>query len=889
MTVALAPPDELPSGVTHVTPTRRLAHHLLARHHAACVESGLRAWRTPDVVTWQELLRRLFETDRAAGLTGLRWLPASHARLAWEQIVRLDPAQAQVLARAGLAATAHRSWVLLHRYRIPTAALEQADGVEAAAFARWVVQYQRWLEAGGWLDPALASTIVGRCVPETPLSFVGFDHWTPEQAAFLDRLRAGGVPVITTEPLSGDAPIAARVVECDDFDAELDAAARWAAARLQERPRERLALIVPGLDRERVRVRRALDRVLVPQTAVTGGPAPGSKAWALAAARPLLERPVVAAALAWLEACATPADAALASALLLGHHDGAAAAESHARAELDVELRRSGLEVRGLEHVAAAARRMRCPGTAARLERVIERARRWHGAHPPSHWAPEFSGLLVDLGWPGADPDSVEHQAAQRWQELLGELGAGDDVTGALRVTAAIGHLRDLASQTSFEPQEIAAPLLVIDPETALGMRFDAVWIVGLDASRWPAPASPDPFLPRDWQVRQAVPGVTAELAEAAARRTLVRLTHAAPAVICSVPRFAAEAPLLPSAWVAELPRAAGIERWNEVEAAVALFEARPALVREVDGVLPAFGSHEIARGGARLLELQAACPFRAAVELRLGGRQLDDPAVGIEPTERGKLAHAVLQAFWSEVRDQARLLALSPEQRRQKVADAVDAVLLPLRQRADEVRVRLLEFERRWLGSRTLELLALDVQREPFTVEYVEVAREIDVGGVQVRVVIDRVDRLGDGSCAFIDYKTGANARPGAWLAERPELPQLPLYVRTVVPADVGAVAFASLRKGATAYAGFTREASVFSQLKAFDPAKAAFRDYADWSALLREWERRLDALAREHAEGDARLAPQPARACVYCHLAGVCRSRQARLEPEEGDDAAP
>src|SRR5689334_10243906 len=72
--------DLLSPGVTVVTPTRRLAHQLRSRHDTACAGCGQRTWRTPDVVTWHELLRRQFEADRAEGRTSLRWLPVAHAR-----------------------------------------------------------------------------------------------------------------------------------------------------------------------------------------------------------------------------------------------------------------------------------------------------------------------------------------------------------------------------------------------------------------------------------------------------------------------------------------------------------------------------------------------------------------------------------------------------------------------------------------------------------------------------------------------------------------------------------------------------------------------------------------------------------------------------------------
>jgi probable DNA repair protein len=833
------------------------------------------------------LLRRQFDLDRAAGRTAARWLEPGHGLFAWEQIVRRDPELQPVLLPSGLGAQAQRSWELLHAYRIPLRVLVEDTSPEVRSFARWAVEFGRWLERGGWLDPAQASLTVGPPAGNRLVEFVGFDRWTPAQEAFVARISSQGAHLAVRPAVPEDSLHDAQVVECDDFDDELQTAARWAAQRLQDRPDERLALIVPELARMRARVRRMLDRVLVPGAAFTGGPAPESTAYELAAARPLLERPVVSAALDWLAACISPPELAAASALLRGAHDGAAGSETDARAELDVQLRKAGVPQAGLDYLAREAHGRGCPATAAQLQAAAARARTWTGSRLPSQWAPEFFELLRAIGWPGPGPGSAEHQAVQRLQALLGEFSASDDVAGPLRASAALAHLRDLAAVTAFEPQEIAAPLLVIDPDTALGMHFDAIWVCGLDAARWPPPANPDPFLPREWQARQGIPGATAELSEQQSRRTLQRLLASAVTALCSVPRFEDDAPLLPSALVAELPRLAAVSLWSGKLASSAQFAARPALETLIDGSLPAFTPHEVVKGGARLLELQAACPFRAAVELRLGGVELEHPAAGIAATERGKLAHAVLQAFWDEVREQPALLAMDAAQRVALVHAHVQSVLAPLRAAADEVGARLLDLEERWLAARVLELLLQDAQRAPFTVEWVEEPRVVDVGGVQTRIVLDRVDRLADGTFAVIDYKTGANAQPAAWMGERPELPQLPLYVRAIGQDQVSAVAFGVVCTGNTEYRGFARDGAVFPQLKPFDAAKAPFQDYANWGDLLDTWNRRLESLAREHAQGDARLAPNPTKACRYCHLAGVCRSAQALLAPEEGGDA--
>jgi RecB family exonuclease len=154
----------------------------------------------------------------------------------------------------------------------------------------------------------------------------------------------------------------------------------------------------------------------------------------------------------------------------------------------------------------------------------------------------------------------------------------------------------------------------------------------------------------------------------------------------------------------------------------------------------------------------------------------------------------------------------------------------------------------------------------------------------VQVRLKLDRVDRLADGSLAVIDYKTGRDARPAAWMGERPEQPQLPLYVRAVGEDNVKAVAFGVVRKGGTAYAGYVREPGLFPALAAFDAGERPFEGYATWSDMLGSWRQRLDALAAEHARGDARLAPNRRIACRYCHLPALCRAGQLQ-EDEDGE----
>ena len=76
----------------------------------------------------------------------------------------------------------------------------------------------------------------------------------------------------------------------------------------------------------------------------------------------------------------------------------------------------------------------------------------------------------------------------------------------------------------------------------------------------------------------------------------------------------------------------------------------------------PIFFHHVLkaVRRGARVLELQSACPFRAFGELRLGAEPHEEPDAGIDRRVRGIVLHRALERFWAAVarEDGFRLLA---------------------------------------------------------------------------------------------------------------------------------------------------------------------------------------------------------------------------------------
>ena len=655
-------------------------------------------------------------------------------------------------------------------------------------------------------------------------------------------------------------------VDCRDARDELESAACWAAARLARDPGARLAIVVSELGTRRAEVRRALEQVLLPGTGYAGGPPPESRVFAIADAPPLSERAVVMAAFDLLATFLGGTDVAACGRLLRNPSVQGATAEDAPRAMLDVWIRRNAAADLPLARLRQLALGRHCPQLAELIGRGLTLARQHSGRAPPSAWSERFHELLSAVGWPGEGLTSNEFQVAERLRALLAELAAADEITGPLNAGAALGLLRDFADRVLFEPQETDAPLVVVEPEAAIGMEFDGVWLTGMEARRWPPPAAPDPFLPRSWQIRAEMPGADAALAERQSRRLFERLVQSADEAVASVAQFDGETPVLASALIGSLPRRDEPPTWPHQRLSRYIHAARPRPEWLLDARAPRPRPGQPARGGAKLLELQSACPFRAGAEMRLHARALEEPAPGLTPAERGELVHGVLARVWRVLADQQALLAQDATTLRGLVRASIESEAAGLRRHATRLTERLLELECEWLEKRVAELLDSDRARAPFAVDSVETPRTVVLGGLTLEVKLDRVDRLADGRLAVIDYKTGGDAEPGAWLGDRPRLPQIPLYTQAVGAERVAAAAFGRVRAGRTGYAGIASDPRTFGGIASFGgPRRAA------WICFV-----------GEVARG---LAGAPARPC-----GGVPRRRRPPgAEPGDGLPSLP
>lgn len=868
-----------PAGqVCVITPNRRLAQSLLREAGARQIGRGLALWDTPDVISFTGFIERAADAARHAGPAVPPVLLATEqSRVLWERVLRDSDAGPSLLALAEAAGLAHEAWQLIVSWRLRQGLREAMPNEDVSAFLEWAPRYERILRRNGQLDAAeladhVLPFITDRriALPQQVIAY-GFDSFTPQQRGFLGGLREAGCAVALSGPADFDAAVLR--APCTDAEEEIRMAAAWARSRLEAGCR-RIGIVVPDIAARRAAIVRLFSAAMAPDYALPGV-RHGVLPFNLSLGEPLAAYALVNAALGLLQLLGRDIEFERASRLIRSPFVAGGETERTARAALDAELRRHAEPRVTLERlrVMAGAYGGDCP----RLMHVLDvlgrfRKDRLFGAQAPSAWARAMSDALSLAGFPGERPlDSIEYQTLKRWHDTVAAFAALDRVVPRMAYAEALSRLRRMAADTLFQPESPELPIQVLGVLEASGQSFDALWVMGLSDDQWPPPCRPNPFLPLAVQRAAGLPQGSADAALAVARRVTARWCAAAPEVVLSHPLHEGDRELQPSPLIAAIAAMRpDIAAYPEFGAAI---HAARIMTAEAGDAAPALTGSTVAGGGTTLLKDQAACPFRAFARHRLHAMVPAAPHSGLDAAERGTLVHRVLAQAWMQLRDSATLLAVDGERLDALLVAAAEGAIERIRRdRPTVLSGRFAEIEKRRLVALARAWLEEDRRRGPFTVIAVEDKRSMAIGGLELRARLDRVDETADGRRIIIDYKTG-NAAAGQMLGERPEEPQLPLYLVTAEPEAV-AVAFARVRAGSRAYVGLARDEDLLPGVKALADARL---EHGEWTGLVAAWRDELGRLAAQFAAGVATVDPkrQP-QTCTYCDLGPFCRIRE-------------
>ncbi|RXH56840.1 RecB family exonuclease [Granulicella sibirica] len=876
-------------GVTVLTGNQRAARILRKAVDERNREAGLASWAPPAVLPWSAWTASLWRRLLLSGASTQMLLNRTQEHALWRSVIAEDDSLATLRSSESLAQLAAEAWAVLARYRGLRRLKGSGTNGDTRSFVQWAASFEERCRERDYLPEPRLEAVLREAVVSGKLDvrgsgglvLVGFDRILPSQRALLDGLRAKGMEIEL--PVQGRMPERRLLTIAEDEEMEVEAAARWVRRQLEANPVARLAVIVPDLEAQRSRIERVFREVLAPETQNIAGAA-GACPYEFSNGRPLSEVPMIGRALDLLAWVQGPIGLETATELLLSAYVGASGEEG-ARAEFDAfELRKERLlrpEIKLdwlIRTLNGSPRRARLSRLLSALRGMQQTATHRLGAGDRTHgeWAEAVREILGAAQWasrPGED--SIEFQTRERWESTLDEMATLDFDGRRVSYAEALASLRRIAHEAVFAPESGDAPVQILGPEESSGQQFEAIWFLRAADLTWPPPVSGNPLI--GWPLRRelGIPGSDATADSAQARRVTERIAGCVTeTVVFSYARRAEDGEQRPSVAVAGL----GLE---ETETGLRIEAGAMVALETVDDSarIPALPDR-VVRGGAAVLKAQAACAFRAFSEHRLFSSGLEDREPGLNARERGNAVHKVLEEFWTEVKTQAALKAMTTEARRGLLSGCIDAALRKTAgEEATVWEAAYLETQRARLMSLGLQWLRMEERRAPFTVVRHEAGSDVAIGPLRLSLRVDRVDEVANGS-VLMDYKTG-DVNPVAWTTDRPDEPQLPLYAVLAEDLQLDAIVFGKVRPGKH------MELTGYEETKG-TLTKAPYGKPPALETQVEEWRNVLMMLATDFVNGDTRVSPKKyPETCEFCAQRLLCRlDVSARALDEEDDE---
>ena len=874
-------------GGTLITANNRLAHYLRYHYAKSQIHAGASAWETPDILPWPAWLQRHWEIC-SFNRTGKLLLEPVQELALWQQIISQSRYADRLLQPSMVARRAAEAWSLVRQYQLPLFPSDVFVGEDAFAFKTWAGAFESECDSRGWLDNASLPDVLTQYINvqagafEQNIALSGFEALTPQQEALFQALGAAGAVIHTVPAPERNASLDIR--GCADAGAEITAAASWARDCLENNPEASIGIVVPNLNALRGKLLSHFEDVLFPGALINGGEN-GKRPFSLSLGRPLSAYPLIDVVFALLALGDEPVALTDLSVLLRTPFILGAEEEKLKRAILDSKLRSHGetsLDINTVFYIAGVS--LVEEERPAQFLQLLELAQALRenlpGKQTPNQWAKHFSELLKSSGWPGGrTPDSNEYQCIQAWQKVLARFVSLQMVMPAMAYATAVSQLNRIAGELHFQPESEETPVQILGMEGSAAMAFDCLWIMGLHEENWPPPAQPNPFIPVALQKRFQLPGASADTVLSHAQRLLAGLVNSATDIVLSFPQNENERLLRPSPLLKGLAKITDTSDKRKTPDYLEHILSSRELESFIDEKAPPLDAGEVSSGGAALFRDHAACHFRAFARHRLHAETLDRADIGLDARERGSLLHRVMQELWLKLVCLENLVNQDDGQLDAMITAVVDETLKIRQRKYPRVfteRFTLLEQAR--LKSILCDWLRIERERAPFTVIATEQAQTITFEGLQIQTRVDRIDELEDGGRIIIDYKTG-DAGVKEWAGRRPEDPQLPLYAVTHGK-DIAALAFARLKRGdGFGYEGLASREGLLPGVQAFPETRFA-KQLADrdnlhpgWADLFADWETTLKGLATGFREGDARVNPRDASACLYCDQHTLCR----------------
>ncbi len=877
--------DGLDAGITVVTPNRRLASTLKRKFESSQIVRGRTTWNTPDILPITAFIERIYRdilySKQASKLPTL--LTPAQEQALWEDIIHYSDKAPVLLSVPEAAQLAREAWQLIHAWQLIPQLRNFPLNEDCKVFQAWSNSYESFTNRKKQTDSARICDLVVGLLEHTevkkPKRLVchGFDIVTPQQKILLSRLADIGCEVMKMLLQSQSQLPSDNVqrISCVDNRDEIYHAAMWARARIEADNKARIGVVVQEFAKYRSEIIRIFSSVMEPDvqqslpTSFTRRIFPFN----LSLGTALVSYPLVSTAFLILELAGKDIKFECVSSILRSPFLAGGEVEMTNRALLDGQLRKRVEPIITLERLLNLSKREKssanCPIFIQQISILAEfRKANLFGVQAPSILAKAISSVLQIFGFPGERSlDSSEYQTLKKWHEVIAQFAVLDRVVHKIGYIDGVARLHRIAAETLFQPETPDVPIQILGVFESAGMEFDHLWVMGLSDTEWPLHPHTNSFLPIELQRSAKFPLGSATESLELARRFTRKWLCGADEVILSYPQYGDkhdDQELTPSPLITNI-----VQRELELPT----YTSHRKLIHNVhqleyreDNKLPALDQTVMANsvsGGTEVIKDQAACEFRGMALHRLGAIGLKSVHTGLDAMERGKLVHQVLARIWSQLKTKDTLDTINEGDLEEILSNAAKEAIASIRSdRPATFSKRFTKIEHQRLVRLTLEWLNEEKKRGDFKVIAIEDKRSIKLGGLTLTTRLDRVDQLNDGQIIIIDYKTGGSS-VNAMCGERPDEPQLPLYLVTSEP-DATAVLLAHIETGKMKFIGLARDRDLLPGVKAD----------SEWKQMIDSWRTNLTRIAVSFSEGDARVDPKKhPDTCRNCDLQPFCR----------------
>ncbi|MEH6473850.1 MAG: PD-(D/E)XK nuclease family protein, partial [Halopseudomonas sp.] len=145
-----------------------------------------------------------------------------------------------------------------------------------------------------------------------------------------------------------------------------------------------------------------------------------------------------------------------------------------------------------------------------------------------------------------------------------------------------------------------------------------------------------------------------------------------------------------------------------------------------------------------------------------------------------------------------------------------------------------------------------------------IEKALNTELLGMPLKLRIDRIDRLQDGSDLLIDYKSGT-PNVTDWFGDRPRQPQLPLY-SFATRHPVSGLAFGQVNASEVTFKGVCSDGQPAAGVKPLGQLRNP--PCEDWEQMTQLWQQTLEQLMSDFLTGQVSVSPLDGNVYQYSQL---------------------